>query len=126
MSRRTAENFEITWRKELLKRLRAPMNTLTRQVAKEQERTLKRIAELKQYSSPEEAHEAYGYGYITLDEYDEIRRDFETAEKTVTPVAAAMGELQSIISGLSDEEKAEIEKRNDEWRKSRFAQIHNC
>lgn len=60
--------FEIVWRKELLKRLEVPMKTLTRKLEKEQEQRKKRIQELKQYSCPEEAHDAYGYGYITWEE----------------------------------------------------------
>jgi hypothetical protein len=125
-----AENFEILWRKELLKRLQSPLNTLTRQFEKENEKRLRRVEELRQYSSTEEAHDAYGYGYITLAEYEQICQDFENAENTITPVAAARDELKSFISrieseiryfkweNLSDEEKSEIEKRNNEWRKS--------
>ena len=120
--------FEIAWRKELLQRLQVPMNTLTRKLAKEQELKLKRLEELQQYSSPQEAQDAYGYGYITWEEYEAICQGFEVAENTVSPVEAAKDELQEIIlrleadirhfrwTALSDEEKAEIEKRNSEWR----------
>jgi len=123
--------LEIAWRKELVKRLQSPMNSLTRKITKEQELKQKRLEELKKYSTPEEAHDAYGYGYITWDEYEQIRQDFDTADKIVSPVEAARDELQSIIARLaseiryfewdklSDAEKLEIEQKNEEWRNNR-------
>lgn len=128
MDIKKVNDFEITWRKELIKRLQSPMNTLTRKYEKEQAQKQKRVEELRQYSSSEEAHEAYGYAYITLDEYEQICKDFENVEKILSPVAAAREELRTIISRLkedvryfeweklSDSEKREIEKSNEIYR----------
>jgi len=122
------EKFEIQWRKELLKRLQTPTNTLNRQFDREQAAKEKRNEELQVYQSPEEAHDAYGYGYITWDEYQQICKDFEAADSVITPVSAARDELKSIMAklnsdiryfkweALSDEEKQAIEKNNEEYR----------
>ena len=54
------KNFEIAWREELLERLEAPKKTLTRKFEKERMKREFRFAELQQYGSLEEAHDAYG------------------------------------------------------------------
>jgi hypothetical protein len=96
---------------------------------------MKRLEELNQYSSPEDAHEAYGYGYITWDEYEQIRQNFETSEEMVSPVGAAKDELRTIIArlekdiryfeweGLSDEEKHKIEQQSEKRRNGRLNKI---
>jgi len=126
------KNLEIAWREELIKRLQAPLNTLNRKYEAEQLQRNNRLKELETYSSVEDAQEAYGYGNITLEEYDFICGSLKEHEKEheniVTPISAAREELLSIISkyekdiryfkweALSDEEKEAIEQKNADYK----------
>lgn len=122
------KDLEIAWREELLKRLEAPKNTLNRRFEKERLDREARFAELQQYSSVEEAHDAYGYGEITLEEYDLICEDFNNIEKIETPVALALDEIISIMGklkkdieylkweALSDDKKQAIKDRNEAYK----------
>lgn len=123
------KNLEIAWREELLKRLEAPKNTLKRKLEKELIEQEARLVKLRQYSSLEEAHDAYGYGEITLDEYDLISQDFNNLENIQTPVSLALDELISIMGrlkkdidylkweALSDAEKQAIEDKNEAYKR---------
>ena len=60
---------------------------------------------LGEYATPEEAHEAYGYDYITEDEYDELKNAFEngTAEAEADDIDSITIEwLNDFIRRLSD------------------------
>jgi|GEM_PF-2473649 len=128
-------NLEVACRKLLLKRLQTPMNTLERARAKEVEESEKRIASLTEYQAPEEAHEAFGYGYISEDEYRKVCDYFKDGEQissgSVTETGAAIEILSEFISrlegeiryfeweALPKEEKARIEASNEAWREER-------
>lgn len=131
------KNLEIAWREELLNRLEAPENTLKRKFEKEHMKREARFTELQQYSSLEEAHDAYGYGEITLEEYDLICQNFNEAENIKTPVSAALDELVSIRArlkkdieyfkweALTDAEKREIEHRNEAYKQELHERRYN-
>ena len=124
--------FEIKCREILLKRLETPLGALARVVDKENTARQERYAELSVYQTEQEAHEAYGYKYITWAEYEEIKKRFDDVEHaehnaaTVTAAALDMlreftGRLKSDIrhfqwSALPDEEKQRIERENTEVR----------
>jgi len=100
--------LEIAWREELLARLQAPLKVLKRKAGKEAERRLARARELSAYESEEDAHEAFGYGYITFEEYDAIRDRFDhvgPGSETMSAAEAALDELQHFMSRLRREIK---------------------
>ncbi|MCL2301097.1 MAG: hypothetical protein FWC27_13220 [Firmicutes bacterium] len=115
----------------MLARLQAPLKVLKRKAGKEIEKRLARAKELSAYENEEEAHEAYGNGYITFEEYDAIRERFDHAEPgsaAMSAAEAALDELQGIIhrlqreirdlkwSALPEEEKQRIQTGNDAYR----------
>ena len=120
--------FEVKCREILIKRLAAPLAALTKVVDKENNKRQERAAELSLYQTEQEAHDAYGYGYITWDEFLSIQKrfeDLEFAEANPTTVTAAaldmlkefVGRLQSDIrhfewTALPDSEKERIERDN--------------
>jgi len=123
--------LEIEWRRELLARLQAPLNVLQRKAAKEKETLLARARELSVYESAEEAHDAFGYGEITYDEYLVIKARFDNVEygenEAMTAVQAALEELLDFMrrlrkqigdlewSTLSEEEKTRIQSSNEAY-----------
>jgi len=125
--------FEIKCREILIKRLGTSLSSLTRTVDKENTDRQERVKELSVYQSVQEAHDAYGFDYITWDEFETIKRRFEDAEyaeETSSTTASAalsilkefIGRLQADIrhfkwEALSPEEKRRIEKENAELRK---------
>ena len=127
----SATKLEIAWRKELLARLQAPLKVLKRKAGREQEQRLARAQELSVYESAEEAHEAYGYGYITWDEYSAIKDRFDNVELgcvDMSAVEAALVELLTIVrrlqneikeyewSALPEEEKQRIQANSEAYR----------
>jgi len=116
--------FEIEWREELLARLQAPLKVLQRKASKAIALRLAQAQKLSEYESEEEAHDAYGYGYITWDEYIAIKDRLDSVEQgrcTMSAVEAALDELidfmrrlQSAVkdlkwSALPEAEKLRIE-----------------
>jgi len=127
----SATELEIEWRKELLARLQAPLKVLQRKAGKDLEKRLARAQELSAYETEEEAHEAFGYGYITWDEYSVIKDRFDNVEPSIITMSAAeaaleelqdfMHRLQSEIkdlewSALPEEEQQRIEASNEAFR----------
>jgi len=122
-----AEQFEIQWRRLMLDKLK-PLLTRMNKAADEEIKTAEaRQAEIRElYPTKEEAHEAYGYDYITEDEYRSIVERFET--KTITPAIAARDELKSLMSRyrreikdfeweiLSEFEKQHINEKNKNFK----------
>ena len=94
----SATKLEIAWRKELLARLQAPLKVLKRKAGREQEQRLARAQELSVYESAEEAHEAYGYGYITWNEYSAIQDRFNSIE----PGSVAMSAAEAALDALEE------------------------
>jgi len=122
--------LEIDWRKELLARLKGPLDVLQRKADREELKRLDRAKTLSLYESVDEAHEAYGYGEITWAEYEAIRARFDgtDGEETMTPVEAALEELHDFVrrlhlqvrdlewSALPDDEKDRIQASNEAYR----------
>lgn len=130
--------FEIRARKELLKRLQYPRELLRAASQKEHDKR-QALVKNKEYASVDEAHEAYGYGYITEDEFDAIREAFEKGQdfvdNTTTPVEAANRLLIEFAVRLEREVRyfefdllpvAEQDriKRESEDRHARYAKRH--
>lgn len=105
--------FEIACRKLLLKRLQTPLNTLERARDKEAGKYNDRVTIISEYNTREEAHDAFGYGYITEDEYRHVCALFDTGEQIreggITAAGAAIDMLLEFMGRL----KREI--RDFEW-----------
>jgi len=95
--------FEIEWRKLLIKRLKSSKAVLKRDAAAEE----KQIIEAKQlaagYSSFEEAHEAFGWAYITEKQLDRIKDIFE--DKQESQSRAALRRINDMIGNIEGEIK---------------------
>lgn len=127
--------FEIKARKELLKRLEHPRKLLRAAAQKEHDKR-QALVNHEEYASVDEAHEAYGYGYITEAEFDAIREAFEKGQdfvdNTTTPVEAANRlmiefavrlerEVRSLeFELLPEAEKDRIRKESEERRSRRM------
>lgn len=125
-----AITLELRARKELLKRLEYPSKLIDAAAQKEKARRAARIENARQYKDFHDAQDAYGYGCITEEEFDEICEALELGdeyiEKEKHPVEVAaeiladfvrrqlseIGNLQWEL--LPDKEKARIRKQNDE------------
>ena len=124
--------FEIRCRRYLVKRLAVLKNDIEKTVAKEKEARKTQIERLCRFKDMDEAVEAYGYGDITEDEYQEVCDALEKGaafvEFTKTPKAASLEILKDFIrrqereiddfewSMKSPEEQARIQKENAEFR----------
>jgi hypothetical protein len=98
-----AINFEIAWRELLIKKLTYVQTKLNKETTAQVEAKRARQSELRSlYPSAEAAHEAYGWGFITEDEWREIEQELESVNAS-TEVSAARDELKSFITRLRRE-----------------------
>lgn len=104
---RKALELETKGRRELLHRLEHPTTLLKAAVAKEKARREERVIRARDYKTVDEAHDAYGWGAITEDEYRAIAEAIEAGEEyienAVTPVELAAKILTDFTSRLSSE-----------------------
>lgn len=124
--------FEIRCRKYLLKRLETLEKDIEKTVLKEKEARKEQIEKMCAYKDTDDAAEAYGFGEITEEEYQEICDALEEGaafvEFTKTPKAAALEILHDFMrrqkreiadfewSLKSPEEQEAIRKENAEFR----------
>lgn len=104
--------FEIKCRQYLVKRLGVLKRDIEKTVAKEKESQKSRIEKLCEYEDVGQAQEAYAYGDISLEEYDEIRDFLEKAivfSESKTPKQAAL----EILKDFMVHQKREIQ--DFEW-----------
>jgi|GEM_PF-6514114 len=96
--------FEIRCRKLLLKKLETLERRLKQAVNKEAEKRNQRYNSLRDYKTPEEVADAYGYGDIARDEYERLMDSFKNEEMeaaaTVTPNSAALEMLAEFTGRL--------------------------
>lgn len=125
--------IEIDSRNTLLKRLEKVKASLIKVVDKEVAKRAEKIEKLQKYDSVEEAHDAFGYGEITEEEYREVVEFFESGKKFITETktknSIALEILNNFISRLkkdvralewdmlSEDEKERIRKSNEELKK---------
>lgn len=103
---RKALKQEIAARKLVMKRLRSPLQHAQALAEKKKQERIARIEELSTYKSYYEAQEAYGFGMITEEEFDEIVEFLENNEelKQQTSVEEhAANILGEFVNGLSRE-----------------------
>ena len=90
--------YEIEWRELLVKRLKSAQAVLKRDAAKEK----KQRTEAKQlaagYANYDEAHEAYGWGYITQKQLDTIQAIFDDQENQSLCITQIIGNVEGECS----------------------------
>jgi hypothetical protein len=91
------EQFEIEWRRLLIKNLQPLLTKLNKAADGDIQAVIDRQSEIRElYPTQEDAHEAFGQGWITEDEYRSIVEMLET--ETVTHATAARDELKSLMN----------------------------
>jgi len=102
-----AYKFEIEIRKILLKRLAYPEKLLSTAAKKEADKREARVLAARQFETLEEAREAYGWGYITAEEYTDITKALEEGDdyinNALTPIEHAHEMLKTYIARLESE-----------------------
>jgi len=137
MDKSMQQDFEFGRRSVsyLLKRLEPVEKRLQAAVEKEKADRAAQIEKMSEYKTLDEAADAYGYGSITQQEYEEIMDKLEMGtdyvENTRTPRSAALKTLQEFMRELhkeldeyewelkTPEEKARIMQQADELRERR-------
>lgn len=125
--------IELKARKLVLAKLETALKPLQAKADRQHtNRAVRREVLLRDYKTYDEAHEAYGYGYITKKEFEEIVDFLESSQKKVdAPDAEAIA--ASIIKGWikhmnsdiyhfefelkSPDEQEEIRQKNEEFRR---------
>jgi hypothetical protein len=105
-SNRAAQRFEIKTRELVLKRLSHPLALAQAAAEKKRSERLARLEALGEYKTFEEAHEAYGWGYISEEEFETIRNFLEHKEELKSERSAeeyAADILQEFVVGLRKE-----------------------
>lgn len=125
-----AITLELKARKELLKRLQHPTQLIDTAAKKEKDKRAARIENARQYTSYQDAQDAYGWGIITEEEFDEVVKAMELGDKYVneekSPVEVAAEILADFVRKqlseihnlewelLPEKEKERIRKQNEE------------
>ena len=124
--------IELKARKLILAKLESALKPLAAKAERQRiDRAVRRETLLGEYKTYDEAHEAYGYGYISEKEFEEITKFLESSQKKVdVPDAEAIaadilkGWIKITKSDIdhfefelkSPEEQEEIRRKNEEFR----------
>ena len=99
--------LEAKARKELRKRLENPLKLIAVAAEKEVQKRQARVERARDFKTYEEAHEAYGWGYITEQEFQDIvdamERGQEYVETARTPVELAADMLREFCGRIERE-----------------------
>lgn len=129
--------FEIRWRKALIKKLVPFTEKFSKRAESMKAKEIAKQSNLRSlYPSEEEAHEAFGYGEITEDEYRQIAENLAVPDAP-TIDSAARDEMKEFISRLKrevkdfewemlpEEKRDAIRNANDKYRNSILANNEN-
>lgn len=95
--------FEIACRQMVVDRLARTLSKLKKDAEAERAAVIARQAELREmYPTEDDAHEAWGYGYITEDEYRTIAGQLADADKP-TVTSAARDILCDVLARMRQE-----------------------
>lgn len=104
---RESLNLEIQSRKEVLKKINNAYKRLKQQAKANYEKRKAKVQTASEYKSLDEAHDAWGYDYITEKEYNDIAKIFEIGEeyveKHLSPQEVAVKILGEFIGRLYSE-----------------------
>lgn len=97
---------EIKARKLVLKRLEHPLVLAKAAAEKKRSERIARLEELGEYKTYEEAHDAYGWGFITEEEFEAVKSFLEhkeelKSERSAEEYAADM--IQEFVARLQRE-----------------------
>ena len=99
--------LEITAREELLRRLERPLKLLKDRATVQRTKRLLKEQAFREYRTVDEAHEAYGYGFISEKQYKEIAVAIENKDEElatlVFPEEAAASILCRFMNRLINE-----------------------
>jgi hypothetical protein len=97
------EKFEREWRELLIKRLSSTRAALKRDAAAERKAFADARTLAAGYSTVEEAHEAFGWAYITEKQFDSIKAILEQDPNAGNTAHAALLKIDSYIQTLKDD-----------------------
>lgn len=104
---RRATELEAKARKELLRRLEHPLKLLKTAGEKERAKREERITSAREYKTIVDAQEAYGWGYLSDDEYhalvESIEKGEEYVENTISHVEMAADMLNDFVRRMASE-----------------------
>lgn len=75
--------MEVKARKEVIAKIKNPLKRLKKQADEKLQVRKAKIAASQEYDSIEDAHEIWGYGGITDEEFEEIKKVLEEGEKYI-------------------------------------------
>lgn len=75
--------MEVKARKEVIAKIINPLHRLKKQADKKLQIRKDKVAASREYDSVEDAHEMWGYGAITDDEFEEIKNMLEEGENYI-------------------------------------------
>ncbi len=104
---RASIKLEIEARKEVLKKVENAFKRLRKQADSNLEKRREKVRAAREYRSLDEAHEAWGYDFITDEEFEEIKKVFELGdayiENNLSPQEVAVNILGRFMGGLNKE-----------------------
>lgn len=107
LQERASIKLEIEARKEVLKKVENAFKRLRKQADSNLEKRKEKVRAAREYRSLDEAHEAWGYDFITDEEFEEIKKVFELGdayiENNLSPQEVAVNILGRFIAGLNKE-----------------------
>lgn len=122
--------IELKSRQIVLKKLETARRALEKTCTRIQAERIRREAELSEYKNEDEIADAYGWGFMSEEEYDELLARFQEGKEAIRNEKSAEEIAVEILSGwiwitegdieslrfdlLSDEKKEEIRQRNYE------------
>ena len=133
--------FEIKGRKIVVGKLETALKALTKKVDKIEKDRQNRKETLLEYKDESELQDAYGWGFITEDDYykllEAMRKGVQTIDEETTPEEVAKNIIQEWIERmwsdiysfeydlLPPEKQAEIMKKNEEILQKRKERMKN-
>lgn len=107
LQERASIKLEIEARKEVLKKVENAFKRLRKQADSNLEKRKEKVRAAREYRSLDEAHEAWGYDFITDEEFEEIKKVFELGdayiENDLSPQEVAVNILGRFMGGLNKE-----------------------
>ena len=105
--------YEMEWRELLVKRLKAAQAVLKRDAAKEEKQRTDAKQLMTGYTSYDDAHEAYGWGYITEKQLLKIEAIFNNQENQSLTALRRVNDIIGNIQGEINMLNHDLEYRKE-------------
>lgn len=121
--------LELAARKMVLKKIESAKRSFSGRIAKVKEDRQNRKDALSEYKNEDEILDAYGWGFITEEEYDRLREEFEKGQESIDNEVSSVELADNILNGWakimrSDISELEFEllpkKKQDEIREKNY------